>query len=399
MKKSRYRWILTLLRLALCAFAVYFLYRTVNLHDRIKLRDQTKVRVIEDHDTELLILRDGKRETIDADQVFVDEQGQRAPVEPGLKSVVRDVNAAGALLALLIFFPATLLQALRLVWMLAIQNIKLTYWNAIKMSYAGNFFNFALPGTTGGDLIKAYYITRFTQHKTEAVTTVFLDRVVGLLGLVALAGTMIAVTWDSETYGNLAVGLAAIGVALVIGIVVVFSSRVRAALRLSELAARLPAGEQLLRIGRATVAMRQHKTLVFLSLMNTVALQLTVMISGYFMAMALGMHGHIFQYLIYVPIGFLISAVPIAPPQGFGVMESFFVLFFVKNGLSTASQAVTFALALRLIQLTWALPGVLVPLLGAHLPSKTELAQMESAGDADERDASQSGGETASDEP
>ncbi len=100
-----------------------------------------------------------------------------------------------------------------------------------------------------------------------------------------------------------------------------------------------------------------------------------------------------------MPIGFLISAIPIAPPQGFGVMESFFVLFFVKNGLSTASQAVTFALALRLIQLIWALPGVLVPLLGAHLPSKTELAQMESADDADERDASLSGGETASGEP
>lgn len=41
------------------------------------------------------------------------------------------------------------------------------------------------------------------------------------------------------------------------------------------------------------------------------------------------------------------------------------------------SAAVTFALANRLTQFVWALPGVLVPLLGAHLPSQEELRELE----------------------
>ena len=62
-------------------------------------------------------------------------------------------------------------------------------------------------------------------------------------------------------------------------------------------------------------------------------------------------------------------------------MESAYLLFFAsaKYAYATNQQAFALALAVRLIALVWALPGVLVPLLGAHLPSKDELAEMEAA--------------------
>jgi uncharacterized membrane protein YbhN (UPF0104 family) len=123
--------------------------------------------------------------------------------------------------------------------------------------------------------------------------------------------------------------------------------------------------------------MRRHKAMVAMSVGNSIALQLMVMISAYHMAMALHMGGGLVDYLIYVPIGFLIAAIPITPPQGFGVMEYAYVRFFADSGLSSESQALAFALAVRLIQLFWALPGVLVPLLGAHLPSQAEREAME----------------------
>ena len=117
--------------------------------------------------------------------------------------------------------------AIRLVCMLGVQQVKLSLWNAIKLTFAGNFFNFALPGTTGGDLIKAYYITRFTHRKTEAVATVFLDRAVGLLGLVLLAGVMIVFTRDPSQFAELGWSMAGICLILAIGAIVVFSSRIR----------------------------------------------------------------------------------------------------------------------------------------------------------------------------
>ena len=68
----------------------------------------------------------------------------------------------------------------RFVWLLRAQGIYIGYWEGIKLTYAGNFFNFVMVGTTGGDLFKAFYVAQHTRYKLEAVTTIFLDRVVGL---------------------------------------------------------------------------------------------------------------------------------------------------------------------------------------------------------------------------
>jgi len=374
--RSRYAWLLTLVRTLLCVGALAYLFWTVNWYDYAVLpapqgeKHGPRLRLLDEHGATLSVRRDGMTETIPREQVD--------HIEYGIASVVWRVKALQALLATLILAPVPLLQSWRLVWMLAIQGVRLTLWNSIKLSYAGNFFNFALPGTTGGDLIKAYYLTRFTSLKTEAVTTVFLDRAIGLFGLVVLAGVMIAVAWDPQQFGHLALVLVLILVGLALGALVVFSRRLRRALRLSELAARLPLGEQIIRIGRATVAMRQHKLLVLAALLITIVLQFVVMVSAFVMARALGMSGDFFRhYLIYVPIGFLVAAIPIAPPQGVGVVEAFYIFAFARVGTNSDAQAVTLAVAVRLMQLIWAIPGVLVPLLGAHLPSGRDLEALE----------------------
>lgn len=381
MNRSALRWLLPVIRYGLCIVAIAYLVWLVDWHDHVKRSDGTRLALLSQDEAgdRYEVLLNGVRESLRGDQL----QGVagRPTVSRGIRNVVVNADFRLALLSILIFMPLPLMSALRLIWMLAIQDVRLSYWNSTKLTFAGNFFNFALPGTTGGDLIKAYYVTRFTKHKTEAVTTIFLDRVVGLLGLMFVASATFVyawnrVEWDIGYRNTLASGIGLTWAGLAVGCVFVFSKRLRNLIRLPQLAANLPAGEQLLRIGRATVAMRQRKSLLLASLGITVALQLLVVISAWVMALALQMKGSPELYFICVPIGFLISAIPITPPQGAGVMETAYTYFFARGGLNPASAAVAFALAVRLIQLVWALPGVLVPLLGAHLPSQRDLDEL-----------------------
>lgn len=379
--KSALRWVMPFLRYGLCAVAIIYLYSKVNWYDRVRLAGEPEVwvRLIEHSGDQFIIERAGQRETITVEHVHQLRVGdQDVPeIEYGIPTVVAQTDKLWALWSIIIFFPVLMLQTGRLVVMLAIQGVRLSFWTSTKLTFAGNFFNFALPGTTGGDLIKAYYITYYTPLKTEAVTTVFLDRAIGLLGLVMLAGAAIALTRNPEQFRQLITTLVIICGCLGLGSLVVFSRRLRGALRLRELAARLPMGDQLLRVGGATVAMRHHKMLVVLSLLMTLVLQAIVMYSAFIMARAMGMKGDVSYYFIYISIGFLIAAIPISPPQAFGIMEAAYIQFFAMGSLGNdASQAVALALAVRLIQLVWALPGILVPLLGAHLPRKEELATL-----------------------
>jgi uncharacterized protein (TIRG00374 family) len=393
--RSRFRWILPLLRYGLCAVAIIWLVFNVPWHDRVRLYDADGpwVRLIERQDGHFVVERDGRRETIPADQVHhVEIEGRPEPaIELGMPGVVRQADALRALWAVLMFVPVVALQCTRLVVMLAIQDVRLSLWSATKLTFVGNFFNFALPGTTGGDWIKAYYVTRYTHRKTEAFTTIFLDRAMGLVGIITVAVTAILLSWDPNRFGGLVATLGLLVAALAVGAAVVFTPRLREVLRLRDLAMRLPMGEQLLRIGGATVAIGRHKLLAVTALALTLSLQLIAIAGAAVMGWALDMHARPLEYFIYVAIGFMIAAIPIAPPQGLGVMEFAYVQFFTQGGLNTASQAVALALAVRLIQLVWALPGVLVPLLGAHLPSKTELAELEAAASSEPEAAVQGG--------
>jgi glycosyltransferase 2 family protein len=376
------RWILPLLRYGLCVAAVLYLVYKVPWYDRVRLggKDGPQYRLLEQGVEGVQIERDGGRTTVPWSEVHsaTTKDGAQVPdIELSIPSVVRGANRGLALWAILLFGPVWFIQAYRLVLMVAVQGVRVSYWNATKLTFAGNFFNFALPGTTGGDVYKAYYLAKYTHRKTEVVTTVFLDRAIGLLGVVILAAAGILMKWNPDEFRDLVMPLVIAFAALGVGCVLVFSGRVRRALGLAGLAARLPFGAQILRVGRATVALRQHKWKVALAMLLTLVLQSIVMVSAAFMGWALGMHGGLEHYFVYVSIGFLIAAIPIAPPQAFGVMEYAYVQFFTHGGLATASQAVAFALAVRLIQLVWAIPGVLVPLLGAHRPSTTELANFE----------------------
>jgi len=73
-------------------------------------------------------------------------------------------------------------------------------------SFVAQFFNAFLLGSTGGDVIKALYAARETHHKkTEAVVTVFVDRLLGLWAMLLFAALMMipnaALLWRREQLG------------------------------------------------------------------------------------------------------------------------------------------------------------------------------------------------------
>lgn len=69
------------------------------------------------------------------------------------------------------------------------QRIELPYVKVFQLGMLGQFFSTVIPGTVGGDLVKAVYIARrFPQHKVKTVSTILMDRVIGLSGMIVMAG-------------------------------------------------------------------------------------------------------------------------------------------------------------------------------------------------------------------
>jgi uncharacterized membrane protein YbhN (UPF0104 family) len=74
-------------------------------------------------------------------------------------------------------------------WYLLVRVIdrRFTPRAAVLLGFIGNVFNLVIPGAVGGDLIKAAYLAQMHVKKTQAIASMVIDRIVGLLGLFTLA--------------------------------------------------------------------------------------------------------------------------------------------------------------------------------------------------------------------
>lgn len=66
---------------------------------------------------------------------------------------------------------------------------------AVLLGFIGGVFNLVIPGAVGGDLIKAAYLARMHVKKTQAIASMVIDRIIGLLGLFTLATIAGALVW------------------------------------------------------------------------------------------------------------------------------------------------------------------------------------------------------------
>jgi hypothetical protein len=122
----------------------------------------------------------------------VDAEAQRAGTRPGLvETFSQPINPWPFALACVIWVVALFLTFLRWYLLVRAQDLPFTVRNAIRLGLVSSYFNSILPGSVGGDILKAVAVARDQSRRTVAVATILIDRVIGLWALawlVALAG-------------------------------------------------------------------------------------------------------------------------------------------------------------------------------------------------------------------
>ena len=221
-------------------------------------------------------------------------------------------------------------QAGIMVWrwtlLLHAQDIPLSFRRAWGLTMIGLLFNVVIPGSVGGDLIKGYYITRATEgRKTHAATSIAMDRVVGLIGLLFLSAAVVAANATEVLRNPSMRALGALAAGGFVGGVAGLSAALFAGGRLSEWSF-VP--RVLRNVFSALHEYRQKPGAVRNALALSVLNQ-TITCGAFYLALrATGVTGlRMSQFFLIVPLGLVTSAVPISP-AGIGVGQAaFFALF------------------------------------------------------------------------
>ncbi len=293
-------------------------------------------------------------------------------------------------LALLIFPVTYIVTSYRWHELLKALDIHISLARAFVLNMVGAFYNSFMPGSTGGDVLKAYYASKQTVHRTRAVMSVVVDRVIGLLALVMMGGAMAAVEYFSNPESNvahtclkIAIGSGAIMAGCAVGLYVFYHPMLRRVSGLDWLIRKMPMQKQVQNAVHVMEMYRRRPWLVLWSFLVTFPVHITVAVSALFAGKALHLNLTWGYYFVVIPVMVLVSAIPISP-QGAGVMEYFAIKMTEHQG-TTVAQAFALSMSVRLVQIFWNLTGGILVLRGGyHAPTADEKSAVEHAREEDD---------------
>jgi len=290
--------------------------------------------------------------------------------------LVRDARPLYLILAVILLPISFLITSVRWHMLLEAQDIHMGQGRAFVLNMVGSFYNSFMPGSTGGDLVKAYYASKHTTHRTRAVMTVIIDRILGLIALIILGGVMAAVQWNIPTCRHVAIvsGILLLGIG--VGLFVFYHPNLRRATGLEWLLLRLPMQRQVHKAVEAMELYGKRPGVAIWAIVMTFPVHMNTIISATFAGKAFLLPLGLLYYWAVVPVITLVGAIPISP-QGVGVMEPLAVELTRRQGV-TVSQAFALVMAIRFAQIFWNLVASLFVLRGGyHAPTEQEAETLE----------------------
>lgn len=249
-------------------------------------------------------------------------------------------------------------------WYLLVRALDLPFRlaDAFRLSFVGYLLNFVAFGSVGGDLFKAVFLAREQPgRRTEAVATVFLDRVVGLYSLLVVASAAIVFSdrsaWDADikVVCNLTLAATAVGTAALA--VVLLPGWDRSALMLSVY--RLPkVGVVVHRLAKGLDVYRGKRGLLALIAALSVSVHIVFATAMYLVAAAVfPAHPTLTEHFIILPLSLVAGAIPLAP-AGLGTFEAAMKILYRVVPAHPGGDGFLVALVFRVITIAIAMVGV-----------------------------------------
>lgn len=278
-------------------------------------------------------------------------------------------NGLLVLLALIAYFGAIVMNTAKWAVLLRVQVPGVPFGALLRYTFIGVFFNNILPANIGGDVMRGYGLSAYTESKLDAAASVIVDRLVGLMAFVssAVVAALIAI-YTTHLPDLVVVGAVAIVAlaALVFAFAVLFSRRLRIVLaRLFDWSLLRPLAPVYGRLADAFGAYRfRYKTLLAAYLIGMTGLMLTNAVN-YLLSQALGGGISFLAIALFNPLIALVLLIPISV-GGLGVNQNAYVGFYGLVGVPH-DHALAVSLLIQALIIISSLPGGLLWLRGRNI--------------------------------
>jgi uncharacterized protein (TIRG00374 family) len=247
-----------------------------------------------------------------------------------------------------------LVMILRWLLLLRASNVSIGAREAGRIFLVSSFVGSFLPAGIGGDVARAYGLTRATADSSEALASVAVDRVLGILALVAMGVIGLGITTETMTDWRIAAAVALVAAG---SLALLWADQMARALvphRWRE--QRL--GRRMLAVAGALSRYRARRGTLAQVFALSIGVQLLRIVQAYYLGAGLGLTVAFRYYLVFMPVGLLMLLLPISV-SGFGVPQGVIVWLMRPMGVAD-EQSFALSTLIVLTGLAGNLPGLLL---------------------------------------
>ena len=242
---------------------------------------------------------------------------------------------------------------------LEVQEIYVPFKTLLTFSLTSSFFSIFLPTAYGGDVVRAYDVSKYSNKKLESVTSILVDRWSGALALFLIAA--LALLFGYDLIQDIRIVLFIIGVLLLmlITIIIIYhKNEIKKIKIITKIITFLDRKDILTNLYDTFHIYRYHKRESIEILALSFLAQVIAVLYYPLIAYSLGLDVPFVYFYIFIPIILVILMLPISI-GGIGVREGAFIFFFNKVGV-LPYEAVSLALVAFGLYLIWGLIGGVV---------------------------------------
>jgi hypothetical protein len=227
------------------------------------------------------------------------------------------------------------------------KKFKFSLFDYFKYYLAGTFINNFMPSFVGGDTYKAYQIGREDRRFAEAASTVMIDRITGLAGVMMLAVFFSLLNIRSVLHSKVLI------IVNIIILISLFSDIIIAAMKKSPfwkgLAKRfIP--EKIYHLIREIYSYGDNKKIIKKAILLAMIYDIVgVALVNYVLFWSLGIQINVLDYLSVIFLTSIVASVPISI-NNIGIKEWSYIAFFGAFGIAS-SPVVTVAILSRALQM------------------------------------------------
>jgi len=278
-----------------------------------------------------------------------------------IAGVLTGINWAWYLPALLFFLVNIVIRTYRWYTLLGALSDRVSFGQLLYLYLLGFFFNNFIPSGFGGDIVKVVSLRQEHGQGVEALSSVVMDRVTGLVGSSSIA--MFVLLWSGVRGAGLDLPSALlVTVALVsLGTPLGFAF-VRWGDPLGLISSVLPFARRFTtapRVQRLVGTVQRYPlSTLFKALLTSLPFTLGLVAVQYNIARALAVELPFYLFLLFVPLISIINLLPLSF-NGLGMREGVYQLLFVPIGVPGAS-AIGMSLAFHFLRVSTGLVGGLL---------------------------------------